>query len=394
MAEERLRSLLAEVAGAVRLQEGEAGVERVLRAIRDLEPAPNKAISIQTGLPVPVIVAISNELRTRGVVSRERPARLTADGRELAEQLPYDLSRAAVCACCDGYSVEIPELFEPVLRELRDIMAAAPGVDLTLDQSFSTAETKVRRVLLLMRYALLPASSVICVGDDDLMAVTLALMSRTLERKLFGQLAVVDISGDILGYTADRLAGWDVAAELVQHDLREPLPGNLRGRFGLAITDPPYTTEGAALFLTRAVEALTAGPGRGIAFSFGPKGPGITLEVQRAITELGLTVQAMHRNFNEYLGAGVIGGYSHFQYLSSTAETATMLDGAYAGPLYTADQRAALRQYVCNQCGERYAVGKDGPWASIAGLKTAGCAKCGGDRFRPLRLIRAAGEGE
>ena len=99
------------------------------------------------------------------------------------------------------------------------------------------------------------------------------------------------------------------------------------------MTDPPYTVEGARLFLSRAVEGLRPGPGRAIAFSFGPKNPDDALRVQEAVTELGLTVQAMHRNFNEYVGAGIIGGTSHLQYLTTTARTAPVVDGVYAGPI-------------------------------------------------------------
>jgi predicted methyltransferase len=49
--------------------------------------------------------------------------------------------------------------------------------------------------------------------------------------------------------------------------------------FDLVMTDPPYTPEGARLFLSRAVEGLRPGPGWSIAFSFGPK-PGSTDEFQ------------------------------------------------------------------------------------------------------------------
>jgi predicted methyltransferase/DNA-directed RNA polymerase subunit RPC12/RpoP len=267
-------------------------------------------------------------------------------------------------------------------------MERAPEVDLTLDQSFATAETKVRRVLLMARYGALPTGSVLVVGDDDLMSVAIAAVGRAIDRPLAQRIAAVDVSASLLDFILDQLTELDTRAELVQHDLRLPLPESLRGGFDVALTDPPYTRDGAALFLSRAVEGLRPGPGRSVFFSFGPKGPTDTLLVQRAITDLGLTVQAMHRNFNEYLGAGIIAGVSHLQYLGTTAETATLLPGAYEGPLYTAEQRDALREYVCNTCGARYRVGPKGEWATIAALKQAKCGTCGGDKFRPLQLVR------
>ncbi len=362
----------------------------VLRALRDLAVLSTKAVSRQTGLPVPVVAAVNNELRALGVVTSDKPSRLTPRGRTLLDEYGPDLKQNAVCPDCDGHGVVIPGKLTPVVRRLADYLDRAPDVDLSLDQSFATAETKVRRVLLMMRYALLPTRSLLVVGDDDLMSLTIAATGAALGHRLVARLGVVDVSASLLDFIADGLVAEDTRAELVEHDLRQPLPASLRAGFDVAMTDPPYTPEGARLFLSRAVEGLRPGPGRGIAFSFGPKGPDDTLLVQRAVTDLGLTVQAMHRNFNEYLGAGVIGGTSHLQYLSTTGATAPVVDGAHAGPLYTAEWRNADREYECMQCATRYTVGRTGQYPMIGALKESGCPKCGGQRFRPLQLVRTA----
>jgi hypothetical protein len=57
-------------------------------------------------------------------------------------------------------------------------------VDLTLDQAYVTVATKLRRVLLLLRYGLLPARSLLLVGDDDLMALTVAAVAAELGQAL------------------------------------------------------------------------------------------------------------------------------------------------------------------------------------------------------------------
>ncbi|MGA8117836.1 MAG: bis-aminopropyl spermidine synthase family protein [Actinocatenispora sp.] len=380
------------MADAVGLQEGDAGVVNVLRALRDLDVSSTKAVSRRTGLPVPVVAAVNNELRARGVVTTQRPSQLTPRGRELLDEYGPDLKEGATCPGCEGHGVVLPAKLEPVVERLAGYLERAPEVDLSLDQSFATAETKVRRVLLMMRYSMLPSRSLLVVGDDDLMAITIAATGAALGRPLVSRLAVVDISPRLLDFIEDGLSDLDTRAELVEHDLRQPLPDRLRAGFDVAMTDPPYTPEGARLFLSRAVEGLRPGPGRSIAFSFGPKGPDDTLLVQRAVTDLGLTVQAMHRNFNEYLGAGVIGGTSHLQVLSSTAATESVVAGTHAGPLYTADWRTADREYECMQCGTRYVVGRGGQFPMIGALKEAGCPQCDGHRFRPLQLVRPTGE--
>ncbi|MGI5212776.1 bis-aminopropyl spermidine synthase family protein [Plantactinospora sp. CA-290183] len=383
-----LPELLEQVAEAVRLQEGGVGVQRVLQAFRQLDVTSTKAVSRHSGLPLPLVAAVGNELRARGILTRDRPSHLTSYGVRLLADLPVDTGLDPTCTCCGGHEVLIPAELTPVAAELTEIMAAGPGADLSLDQSHCTAETKIRRVLLMLRYGVLPTSDLLLVGDDDLVGIAIGLVSAALGRPLVHRLGIVDISTEILDFSQDHLTRLDQRVELVEQDLRQPLDQRLAGRFEVAMTDPPYTPEGARLFLARAVEGLRAGAGRSIIFSFGAKGPDDSLTVQQSIGELGLTVEAMHRNFNEYLGAGVIGGRSHLRYLATTERSRTTVDGAYSGRLYTAEKRAADREFLCLNCSARHLVGPHGQWPYIATLKEQGCPNCGANRFRPLRLAR------
>jgi DNA-directed RNA polymerase subunit RPC12/RpoP len=67
------------------------------------------------------------------------------------------------------------------------------------------------------------------------------------------------------------------------------------------------------------------------------------------------------------------------------------MTGAHAGPLYTAETRAAAtRPYRCAGCGAVHQVGPGARWSAIAQLKAAGCPDCGGTVLRP-RALRGAG---
>lgn len=331
------------------------------------------------------MAAVSNEFRSRGLVTRERPSRLTTRGLALLGEDTVDLRAGVSCDCCHGYGL-VPGPLVGLTGQLTELMGQAPAVDLTLDQSHCTAETKLRRVLFLLHLGLLPTRAMLCVGDDDLMAVTVAMAGAALGRPLVQRLAVVDISPEVLGFTRQQLDELGVTAELIEHDVRQPLTGRLAGSFDLAMTDPPYTVEGGRIFLSRAVEGLRPGPGSSVAFSFGPKGPADSLRLQGAIYELGLTVQALHRDFNDYHGAGVIGGRSHMYHLATTGQTRPTVTGSYDGPMYTADARQRDRVYLCLQCRARHLVGPGARWHTIAELKEAGCPECGGHRLRPLQL--------
>ena len=59
-----------------------------------------REISQLAELPVPIVAAVCNELRQRGVVDRTRPVRLTAEGRAAVTAGQPDLD--ATCPACGG----------------------------------------------------------------------------------------------------------------------------------------------------------------------------------------------------------------------------------------------------------------------------------------------------
>ncbi|MFF8974147.1 bis-aminopropyl spermidine synthase family protein [Streptomyces sp. NPDC014995] len=378
--------MLTEVADAVRLQEGPPGVRSVLRALRRLAPASTKDISRATGLPVPIVAAVGNELRRRDLLTKERPSRLTPAGQDLVARLGMDLTLDATCTTCDGRELVIPSVLDEAVRRLRAVMESGPAADMAIDQSHCTPETKVRRVLALLTAGALPGGSLLLIGDDDLISLAVAVVGDVLGSPIVERVTVVDISPEILAYIRKVSAGLGTRVETVEHDLRQPLPAELHSGFDVAMTDPPYTPEGARLFLSRAVEGLRPGPAHSIFFSFGGKSPDEMLEVQREIMALGLVTNGYIRNFNEYEGSGILGGVGFFQHLLTSSSTASR-QGDYGGPLYTGDKRTRQREYECVACGAQVRVGPGARWTSVAALRADGCPHCGKGPFRPGRLV-------
>ncbi|MFI6035340.1 bis-aminopropyl spermidine synthase family protein [Streptomyces sp. NPDC051315] len=380
--------MLTEVADAVRLQEGPPGVRSVLRALRRLAPASTKDISRATGLPVPIVAAVGNELRRRDLLTKERPSRLTPAGLDLVGRLGMDLTLDATCTTCDGRELVIPAVLDEAVERLRAVMETGPAADMAIDQSHCTPETKVRRVLALLAAGALPGGSLLLIGDDDLVSLAVAVVGDVLGSPIVERVTVVDISPEILAYVKKVSAGLGTRIETVEHDLRQPLPAELHNGFDVAMTDPPYTPEGARLFLSRAVEGLRPGPAHSVFFSFGGKSPDEMLEVQREIMALGLVTNGYIRNFNEYEGSGILGGVGFFQHLLTTSSTSSR-QGDYSGPLYTGDKRTRQREYECVACGTQVRVGPGARWTSVAALRADGCPACGKGPFRPGRLVAA-----
>src|SRR6266516_4024563 len=384
--------VVAEVASAVGLAEGPAGVRDGLRVIAHHEPVAAREVGRLAELPVPIVAAVCNELRKRGVVDRARPVRLTPAGRAgLAAPAAGSPRISGECPGCAGTGIVVPAGLAALAGELERAAAGMPAVKLELDQTHCTVDTKLRRVLRMHEAGALAGQRVIVLGDDDLISLAIAAFAALPAAAARPRrLTVVDCDPDLLGYLGARAAAGGVPVEPIDHDLRQPLPAGLAGAFDVACTDPPYTVAGAELFLSRAVSALAAGPGSHVFFSFGARRPEETLHVQRLIADLGLTVRSLVPGFNSYTGAGVLAGVSHLYHLRTTARARSAITGAHTGPLYTADTRAAAtRPYRCAGCGAVHQVGPGARWSTVARLKADGCPDCGGTVLRPMALSKA-----
>ena len=97
-----------------------------------------------------------------------------------------------------------------------------------------------------------------------------------------------------------------------------------------------------------------------------------------------VAVQRLVRNFNDYVGAGALGGTSHLYQLTTTAELRPLAAGRHDGPLYTGDFREPSRKYRCTGCGRTQRVGRGLTWTTVEALKRHGCLRCGGSAFVPL----------
>ncbi len=329
------RRITRDVAAAVGLAEGALGVQSVLSALVRLEPVSIRRLSRAVELPVPIVASVCGELRQRGVVSEQRPAQLTRLGRSLFADGRLVLPAAASCPTCGGLGSMIPGELSGVAAELAKLARQAPPPKLELDQCHCTVGTKLRRVLAVHEADALVGRRVLLLGDDDLVSLAIALLVREFgSAGTVAELVVLDVDNAVVDFLRARLAGCGLRIACLQHDLREPLPAELRRRFGTVVTDPPYTVDGAHLFLTRAAEALS-GVGGNVFFSFGSRRPGASFRVQQEISALGFAVRRLQPDFNEYVGAGALGGTSHLYHLVATTalrhDEAAPLRAIYTG---------------------------------------------------------------
>jgi predicted methyltransferase len=331
--------IVRDVAEAVGLAEGEAGVRRVAAAIARLEPVSIRRVSRAVELPVPIVASVCGELRKRALVAEERPAQLTVAGTAMFAGGILDVDGSGACRACAGRGIVMPREIGRALRDVARVAAAAPQARMELDQCHCTVETKLRRVLALYEADALVGRRILILGDDDLISLAIqSVVRRFGSGATIAGLTVLDVDPAVVRFVRSELSSAPFPVFCIERDLRDPLPRALVRRFDTVVTDPPYTVAAARLFLSRAAAALD-GAGD-VFFSFGSRRPGASFHVQQAIGEIGFTIHRLVRDFNEYVGAGVIGGSSHLYHLLATGELRASAGGTHEGPLYTADTGA------------------------------------------------------
>lgn len=364
----------------VRLQEGQGVIERFLLLCYFHPGLSTKELSRKVFLPVPVATAIKKELIKAGAIQQVSGVRCTVDGeRFIEQQLGYGgLNRDLYEKLMREDDVWITELAD-LRAELETIFAGRPQVDVQLDQSKCTVETSLRRAILCLRHQSLVGKKILCVGDDDLVSISLGLLLKRLFPAGQGRterIDVVDIDERFLQYIAKVAEQKELSVVCHQADLRQPLPKSLHGGYDCFFTDPPYTLQGMSLFLSRGISGLQKQKGLSVFLSFAHKSPDFTLSMQREFVRAGLTVREVLSHFNEYEAAQMLGNKGQMIVLMTTELTTPTIENAFADPLYTGEESPSQRLYQCKRCKQSTRVGAQAKIVTIEQLKRRGCPRC------------------
>jgi hypothetical protein len=374
-------SLLETVARATRLREGPAGVAALLRAVYRAGSLRLQDAAREARLPLPVTTAIRRELEKAGLLERKHGLSLTEAGRGFVESaLGLGATHDVTCPACGGRGIIVPVALHPAVERLAALIADAPSTDVTLDQCPCTPETAILRALLMLKNGALEGKRVLILGDDDSLSVAIGLVGYAMRQgDMTRGVSVIESDPRRVAFLRAAAAREQIAVDVIEHDLRAPLPATLRRHVDVLATDPPYTLPGARLFLGRGTEALR---GDGACYFSFTQWPATQLaELQQLFLDLGFAIRAVHPGFNRYLGAGVLGNVGDLIDLAQVRVPDADLP-AWDAPLYTAEINPRTRIYVCAACGAETTLGEDGAPTTIEALKGAGCPRCGGGIFR------------
>ncbi len=284
----------------------DSGEFRVLDALGDATLSRTELVR-RSGEPHSVLRAVAKERADLFAESGDR-FRLSTDGvRELTA------ARQARALGAERSNAELEEM-------LRALGAGRGSIRRDLDQVYATPQSVVRRARFLVAEGC-AEGSLLFLGDDDLTSAATRALAGDAD------LAVLEVDPELVALL--KKAEVDVR----EHDLREPIPVELRERDAV-FTDPPYAIEGFALFIARAIEALREGGVLYLAFGASRRAPDRALAKQRLLAECGLVVREVRRDFTEYDGAESIGARSDLWVLHTTPQTRVPRIGA-DGELYT-----------------------------------------------------------
>lgn len=384
-----MMNYIEEVNKKVNLEEGKKAIENILITIYLKGGISTKELARNSLLPIPVVAAIKKEFIKKGLVIQDRGTRLTLKGRYFIEEglgfkkINSDLYMRLLMEPWKEHR-EIIEIKE----ELQEVFDNRPKVDVTIDQSKSSIDTSLKRAILSLKNHDLVGKSILCLGDDDLVSIALGFLIKKLFNNTIQyttKITVMDIDKRILDYISNIAIKESLPIKCEYVDLRTPLADNYKNQFDCFFTDPPYTSEGMNLFLSRGIEALRRSSGLTIYFSYAHKSPDFQLTMQRCFLSMGLIVSEVIARFNTYEGASIIGNTGQMIVLKTTNLTKALIKATYKGVLYTGELKETVRSYRCKQCGGIIKVGRSEKVDNIEMLKSKGCCKCNSHVFELIQ---------
>ncbi|MFX1468706.1 MAG: adenosylmethionine decarboxylase [Promethearchaeota archaeon] len=337
----KTEKLLITVANRAKLAEGLEGIRSILLTMYRFPSLKNKKVSQKTEIAIPALAAARNELVKAGII--EKSNSLGEKGKKWVEQnlnlvLDYE-------PFPDKLHIELNEILEtfPYLKKIENYIKNRPTAEYALDQSHANFHTILKRLIYLLKKGDVEGRKIIFLGDDDTTSLVVALTGLAKE------ITVLDIDERILDFLSKSILELSLKNyNIVHHDLRDPCPENIQNYYDVVVMDPPYTNEGLRLFLKRARDVLKLNVkvngkiypiiGKKCLLCFGNKPPEETMNVQLSILDHGFILKEMLPNFNHYIGASILGQFSHLYYLQSVTPINPELTYNYdSQPIYTSE---------------------------------------------------------
>lgn len=371
----------------VNLKESRNVLEKILSNIYIKGNMSTKELARECALPIPVVTAIKKEFIRLNILEQNNGVQLTKYGREYVEgELGYYGLNIELYKLLIYNEVNRNSMIDNLTEKYMSIFDNRPQVDVTIDQAKGTTKTAFKRAMLCLEQQTLLGKCILCVGDDDLVSVAIGLLLGELYDDLDDvkqQICVFDIDERYINYINQLAMEYHLPIECLKINLREPLPMKYVNRFDCFFTDPPYTTDGMALFLSRGISALKQEKGLQVFLSYGQKPIDEMKKVEEVILEHGLVITNIYKSFNEYEGASFLANVSQMIVLQSSENVKMLIPQKqrYLQKIYTGEFKDKDSRYKCKTCKKMFKLSRHGKFQTIEQLKSEGCPYCGNNVF-------------
>lgn len=340
---------IKEIENKVSIDEGITAIEQFLINVYFENPISNKELARKLCLPIPLITAMKKEFIKAGIMKQDRGITMTSKGNSYVENnLGYEGLNKTLYKKLKDQKCNIEETFSKEIEIMKEIFDRRPKVDVSIDQAHCTYMTSLKRSILALKHNALINKKILCIGDDDLVSVSLSLLLKRLYQgndKSKTEIHVIDIDDRFLNYIKEISYKFDLPITCHRMNLRERMNKELIGKFDCFYTDPPYTLNGMRLFLSRGIAGLKKRKGLPIFFSFSHKHYDFSYKIMCKFCEMGLSIHRIMPQFNIYEGASIIGNIGQMIILYTTSFTNMDIKDYeyYEEELYTREVKRSIR---------------------------------------------------
>ena len=294
-------------------------LEDVLFVLKDGKPVDNNELLRRVGISRNVL----NKVKERLSVLLEPSSSTTGLSDEGMRFVDDNFSSGFMM---EGQLWEVlkGDNYKRILALLQKHKEKRPEPNRKFDQFTATLETTALRASLMNFFGDIKGKRILFLGDNDFTSVGAAFIGSA------SLIEVLDVDKRILDSIKAVAKEEKLNISITRSDLRQRLPSQLRDKFDVVFTDPPYTTEGMGLFLTRAVQALDPDNQAGriyVCYGNSDRARERYLPIQQLFVDSGLMVRWTFDGFNRYVGAESIGSTSALFVCDVTPKTKSVTRG-------------------------------------------------------------------
>ena len=251
--------------------------------------------------------------------------------------------------------------FDAQLTTFRALIKLRQEPNRDLDQAHLTEESILKRIQIFQNLELSNNQRVLAIGDSDMSTTAISIFGKPLE------VVVVDIDRRMSEILFEAAMEYDLPIRFVYHDMRIKLIEILYHQYTVVIMEPPPTTPGFEVFISRAIQCIQSGYEANIFISV-PQDPLLQNYFHKYCHDLGISIEAEFIGINHYINGYPSSDLIRIKIPSNIQPT---VKSHWIEPFYSYEVNQDYHEYRC-LCNEIIKVGLNLQFETLDELKMKG----------------------